>query len=506
MQPPLILPVAEYLPDLPAGAGSSAITNVYPRTPLSYGPIPQPMPQYNALSSRCQGGFATRDSTGNVFIFAGDVANLYMAKTGGGGTWANVSRSPDSYNAGDETWRFIYFNGSVIATDFGDPLQAMALSGTQFADLTGSPPKGRYIAVVKNAFVVLGNTWDAENGYMPQRVWWSGAGDATSWPALGTGDAAQLQSGAVDLLGNGGWVQGFAPDLINADAVVFQQYAVRRMQYMGPPSVFSFLPVENARGCLCPNSIVVSGGIAYYWGQDGIYAFDGAESRPIGANKVDKTIYADVSGNFLSHVYGTTDPLKKLIWWAYPSNQSPDGNPDRLLCYNWQLDRFSLAEISCEIILKLLSIGYTLDELYTVLGYTLDTVPAPLDSEIWQGGRLSMGLFDTEHKVNFLTGPALEATVETQELQPSAGRRWLVTNSRPLIDGDGTTPSVSMGRRERKEDTVSYTSPVALNAMGACGVRTSGRYMRGRITVPAGSNNWGDLSGIELEAVAQGTR
>ncbi len=515
MAAPLVLPVAQYAPDLPdfPGGGSAVIKNVFPRTASSYGPIPAPAAQYNALGSRCIGGCAFRDSSGNVFMFAGASADLYLLKAGLS-SWQNASKTPGVYSSTDQVWNFIFFNGSVIGTNFGDPPQIFTLvGGSTFGDLGGAPPRGKYIAVVKNAFVVLGNTYDPTDGNAPQRVWWGGAGTSDVWPGLGTDAAAQVQSGAVDLLGPGGNVQGFAPDLINADAVVFQEYGVRRMMYQGPPDVFTFLPVENARGTPAPSSIVVNGGIAYYWGQDGIYAFDGGTSQPIGADKVDKFLLGegnrvgDVDMGNIRRVVGTADPLNKLIWWAYPSRQNVDGNPDRLLCYNWQVGRFSLIEVTCETIVRLLSIGYTLDQLETVLGYlTLDSIPAPLDSDIWLGGRLQLGLFDTAHTVNFLTGARLAATVDTQELQPAPGRRLLIRNTRPYVDGLSTAPTVAIGRRERLQDAVSYTSAVALNAMGACPVRTSGRYVRGRIVVPADSANWQNISGIELDASPLGVR
>lgn len=510
MRPPLVLPVAEYTPDLPDGGGSKDIRNVYPRTPLSYGPVLSPVAQLNGLDRRCQGGAAYRDSSGVVHLFASEAFNLYHISSGA--SWTNVSRSFSSYTTNDEEmWRFAYFNGTVLATNFADPIQAYILiGGTAFADLAGGPPRARHIAVVKNAFVVVGNTYDGTNGNMPQRVWWSAAGNHQNWPTPGTTDAAIYQSGAVDLLGEGGWVQGFAANLLNADAIVFQQHAVRRMQYTVNP-VFSFLPVESAHGCLCPDSIVVAGGIAYYWGPDGIYAFDGAQSRPIGANKVDKTVYTEVDGGNLHRVVGTADPANKLIWWAYPTGGATDGNPDRLLCYNWNLDRFSICEVTCETLLRLISLGYTLDELTTILGYTsIETMPASLDSEAWQGGRLTLGSFTSQHQVAFFTGDPLAATVETQELQPAPGKRWLVTNSRPLIDGGGTAPTVAIGKRERKTDAVSYTPAVDMNALGQCPVRTSGRYMRGKIVVPANTTNtnsgWGQISGLELDAVPQGIR
>jgi hypothetical protein len=515
MTKPLVLPVGVFAPDQPdfPGVGSAVVKNVFPRTESSYGPIASPAPIYNAINGRCMGGCAFRDKLDNVFMFSGSATDLFLMKQFLG-SWQNVSKSAGAYSSGEQVWNFVYFNGKVVATNYANTPQIFTLAtGTTFSDLGGAPPRAKYVAVVKNAFIAFGNTYDPTNREMPQRVWWSAAGNAESWPELGSDAASQVQSGAVDLLGPAGAVQGFAPDLINADAVVFLEHGVRRMMYAGPPDVFTFLPVENARGTPAPSSIVVNGGVAYYWGQDGIYAFDGGVSQPIGAGKVDKFLLGegnktgDVDMGSIDRVVGVADPLNKLIWWCYASRQSVDGNPDKLLCYSWQLGRFSIIEVRCETLLRLLSIGYALDELETVLGYlTIDSIPAPLSSDIWLGNKLQIGLFDVNHKLNYFVGARLEATVDTQELSLAPGRRMLVTNSRPMVDGLLTGPTVAIGHRERLQDAVSYTAAVGLNSMGACPVRTSGRYVRGRIVVPAGSDVWQNISGVELDGVLQGSR
>lgn len=506
--PPVTLPAALYAPDLSAWAGASAnIRNVVPRTPESYGPVGQPAIYSSALTARCQGGAGFIDSGSNVFLFAGDSQDLYKMVSGSV-TWSNVSKSLHAYGIGsDSQWQFVYFNGDVIATDFVDQPQMFTLaSSVAFADLTGSPPRARYISVVKNAFVVLGNTFDGTNGNMPQRVWWSAAGNAKNWPTPGTNAAAAVESGATDLLGDGGWVQGFASGLANADAVVFQQYAVKRMSYAGPPLTFAFLPAENVRGTQAPNSIVVNGGLAYYYAQDGFYSFDGVASQPIGANRVDKTVGADIDQTYLPRMVGTADPFNKLIWWAYPGAGSSSGNPNRLLAYSWQLDRWSICDITCETIMRMLSIGYTLDELFTILGYTLDNLPAPLDSPIWTGGKLQLGIFDTAHKLNYLSGTPLAATIETAEIEPASGKRVFVSSVRPQIDGVGTAPTVKIGRRDQYQDAVAYGPDVALNSLGNCPQRLSGNYIRATTTVPAGSSTWTNVGGVEIDIAIQGIR
>ena len=501
---PILLPVPEWLPDLPdyQSPGTSFVKNVYPRSPTSYGPVGSPSVYSNALSNKCQGASAFIDPSGNVSLFAGDISKLYHLVSGGT-TWADISKGGGYACPDDGQWKFEYYNGIVLATDFADPIQAFTIgSSSAFADLAGTPPKAKYMAFVRG-FLMLGYTFDGDSGTQPQRVWWSGAGDPTAWPTPGSITAAQKQSSYNDIFGTQGAITGLVGNLGNADAAVFFQHAVWRVTYSGPPDVFDFFPAEGVRGCPAPNSIVQYGNLCYYLGEDGFYVFDGNSSTPIGANKFDKTFYADVNPSLLHSVIGTVDPINKQIIWAYPSTSASDGVPDTLLIYNWQLQRASTVEVTCEMIARVLSIGYTLDELYTVLGYSLDTLPAPLDSSVWLGGQVLLGLFDQHHKLNYLTGPNLAAIVETSEVQPIPGRRARVNNARAIVDGG--VPFVNIGHRERIVDDVVFSGQSQMNALGTSPGRSSGRYIRARIRLGKGAV-FSNISGVEIEATDAGTR
>lgn len=501
---PLKLEVGAWLPDLPdfGNPGSINVRNVYARTPMSYGPVASPQVYSTALDARCQGATAFLDNLGNVNLFAGDVSKLYRL-TAGSVAWSDVSKV-GGYNCPDDAqWQFSYMNGKVIANNYNDPIQVFDLaSDVIFSDLAAAAPRAAYSAVVKN-FLVTARTFDSSDQDQPQRVWWSALNDPTNWPTPGSQTAAEFQSSFDDLLGDNGFITGIVGNLGNADGAVFMEKAVYRMIFSGPPETFDFPSAEGVVGCVAPGSIVQYGNRAYYLGPDGFYAFDGGESDPIGANQFDKTFYADLDQTYIDRIVGTADPINRQIIWAYPGQGNVNGTPNRLLLYNWQLQRGSIVDMTCETISRMLSVGYTLDELYTVLGYTLDNLPAPLDSRVWTGGSLLLGIFDTAHKLNYLTGPNLAPLVDTKEVQPFPGRRWRCSGARPLVDGG--VPSIAIGRRETQQAAVSFTPAVAINALGTCPVRTSGRYGRGRITLPAGSA-FNHIQGIELDGDEAGIR
>jgi hypothetical protein len=343
----MFVPVAEYTPDQPdfLNPGSGTVRNCLPRTAQSYGPMPSLAPYSSALAARCQGGYAFQDGGGNVNVFVGDAATLYRL-TAGSTAWTDVSKAGGYTTAPDQRWSSVLFGSHVVMTNYTDPIQSFVLgSSAAFADLAAAAPKARHLAVVRD-WLVAGNTVDGAFGPQPQRVWWSAIDDPTNWPTPGTSGAAAVQSDYQDLVGDAGWVQGIVGNLGTADGAVFQERAIVRMSYVGPPAIFSFATAEGARGTPAPGSIAQLGAVVYYLGEDGFYAFDGSSSRPIGANKIDRTFFADLDPSYFHRISAAVDPASKVCFWAYPGIGNNGGNPNRLLAYHWALDRFTLSDVT----------------------------------------------------------------------------------------------------------------------------------------------------------------
>lgn len=499
----MFIPVAEYTPDQPdlQNPGSGNVHNCLPRTAQSYGPMPSLAVYSSPLATRCQGAYAFQDSGGNVNGFAGDASHLYRL-IAGTTSWTDVSKTGGYTTAADQRWAPALFGARVLMTNFNDPIQSFQLgSSIAFTDLSAAAPRARYLGVVRD-WLVAGNTYDATNGVQPQRVWWSAIDDPTNWPTPGTAAAAAVQSDYQDLVGDAGWVQGIVGNLGTADAAVFQERAIVRMSYVGPPAIFAFATAEGARGTPAPGSIAQLGSIVYYLGEDGFYAFDGSNSRPIGANKIDKTVLTDLDPSYFGRISAAIDPINKICFWSYPGAGNNGGNPNRLLAYNWALDRFTLSDVDCELICRSLSFGSALDSL-DVVNPSLDALPFSLDSRAWTGGRILLSAFDPQHQLNYFSGVPLAPTVDTTEAQLFPGRRAVVTNVRPIVDGG--TPAVAVGSRERTMDAVGFGAAVTSDGLGNCPQRASGRYLRARLTLPAGAS-FTHISGIDVDAVPEGAR
>lgn len=504
---PLTLGIKPYAPDMPAlGSGMTVtVRNVLPRTDMSYGPMSD-IAAYTLtpLSRRCQGGYAAADTDGVITMFAGTSTDLYII--GGDDTaFTNASKSAAAYTvATDQFWRFATMKNRVIACNVADPIQSYVFGvSTDFADLSADAPKAKYCAGIKQ-WLMVANTSDPIGGVAPWRLWWSAINDPTSWPAPGSDAAAAAQSDYNDLAGENGAITGLVGNLGTSEGAVFFEHAVWRIVYAGPPAVFDFFPAVGVKGCRAPQSIVQVGAYVFYLAEDGFYAFDGTSAIPIGVNKVDKTFFADLDQVNIHRVVGAADPINKMIFWAYPGTGNSSGTPNKILIYNWanQKNKWSIAELECEFLFRAIGLGMTLEGLDNI-STSIETLPFSLDSSVWQGGAIQLGAFDTNHNLAFFNGSSLAAVVDTEEIQPFSGQRAFIRNTRPLVDGGA--PIVAMATRELLTNAITFGNAAAMNTLGWCPQRTSGRYIRGRIFMPAGSS-FTHLEGLELDCDPAGVR
>lgn len=499
----MAIPVGEYLPDQPAysGAGATRALNVVPRTAQSYGPIPSLATYSGALTARAQGALFVRDTDATSHGFAGDATKLYKLSTGST-SWSDVSKVGGYTTGSDERWAMTFYGRRLCATNWFDPVQSYVIgTSSAFADLAAAAPKARYIATVRN-FVMVGNTFDGTDGNQPQRIWWSGFDDPTSWPTIGSALAAQVQSDRQDLPGDGGWIQGLVGNLEAADCAIFQENAIYRGQYIGSPAIFDFRRVDGARGTPAPGSIGSLGPMCFYLADNGFFQFNGAQSMPIGAGKVDRTFWADVDTAYLYRITSAIDPITKMVFWSYPGAGNSGGTPNKLIIYNWELGRWGYGEQAMEILTQWRAFGYTLDDL-DPFG-TLETLPFSLDSRVWSGnGRFLLGAFNTSHQLGSFSGSNMAAQIDTAEAQLFPGQRAFVSGIKPITDSSVAT--VTPGVRGLLSDSVSYGTAVSMDATGVCAMRSEGRYHRARIDIAAAAS-WSHISGVDAAAVPAGER
>lgn len=147
--------------------------------------------------------------------------------------------------------------------------------GTTLGTLAGSPPTGKLAAVYKD-HALLANSEDN-----PNRVWFSAAGDPTSWDTnFGWWDT----TGTVVALGT----------LLNA-VLIFHADSVERLRGTTPPpgSDMTLEPFLGY-GCLDPFSVAAWRNRIVFASSQGIYMTDGATDVDLTANAQMKTYWQEL--------------------------------------------------------------------------------------------------------------------------------------------------------------------------------------------------------------------
>lgn len=474
-----MIPVGEWLPDLPdfENKGTSNVLNVIPAE-NSYRPFHSLADYSNALTGRCQGNLSAKDTAGNVYNFAGDATKLYQESSAT--VYNDFSRlAGGAYTiAAEEYWEFAAWGNTVIGVNGSDVAQELTLGAANFIALAGTPPVAKHIAVVRD-FVVMGNV-----SSFPQRVQWSGTNNSQTWAT-----SASTLADAQDLAGDGGVVQKVVGGEYGS---IFQERSIWRMSFVGSPVVFQFDQVEKSRGALAAQSVVGYGNFTFYLADEGFMIFNGSSSVPIGDKKINRTFFNDLDPTYTYRVNAAVDPVNQLYIVAYPGAGNTGGNPNKLLVYHWGYERWAPVSATTEILAKRVSKGYTLDGLDS-FSSSLDAITTTLDSRFWTGGLVSLGAFNSSHKLNTFTGTALDATVDTTEAEIHKGQRTSVQGIRAIVQNN--TPMVSVGTRNLLTESVTYTGAVTPDTTGVCQFRTNARYHRARITTTGAFDH---IQGIDI--------
>ena len=476
------IPLGEFRPDISDLDAKSlvALDNVIPRLD-GYGPIQEYENFTEALPEACRGYFYARNNDGSVSIFAGTEDKLYKLDNTDF-SWDDVSLGAGTYAALSSTsqWQFAQFNNFVFATQANDVVQVWDLtSSTEFDDLAGNPPQAAYISII-NRFVVLSGLLS-----QPYRVHWSGLNDTTEWTA-GT-NFCDFQD-----LPDGGIVRGVAG---GEYGLIMQDQSIRRMIYSpGSEFVFQIDRVAQDRGLLAPYSLVPAGERMFFLSAQGFIKSDASgQLEPIGAERVDRTFLADYDSASPQLMIGAADPTRKTVVWAYRSiNTGVEGFFDRLIIYDWALNRWSMASQQGEYMASLSRPGLTLEGLDSITT-DLDSLPFSLDS-ISTATLPALSVAGTEHKIGFFSGLNRAAFVETGEYS-QAPYRTIVNGITPISDTDEIT--VSTGGREtlNSMEQPVYSDETELNEDGFAPVLDEGRYIRARFTLPAGAT-WKFIRGF----------
>jgi hypothetical protein len=480
-----MIQLGPWAPDLPVVKAPHLRTakNVLPMVE-GYEPFNELTTITGALTARCIGAVSARDTDQAHHLYCGDSTKLYELE---GFTWTDRSKIGGYGPAGDSTrWRFATFGDRLIATNGSDAIQYidMSTAATTFADLPDSPPSAQFITSF-GEFVVIGSL--STSG---MSIKWSDFGNSEEWTA-GTGESDEQE------FADGGRITGLA----GLDVLyIFQEHSIRRMAYIGGPTIMQIDKLSDGVGCIEPNSLVQWGSLFFFLSEDGFYLFDGQQTMPIGVGSFDRWFLENSSRQYWNRMSSAINPTRKLVCWAYCSASNATGVPDRILFYNWAAKKASYAVIDTEIILGAESLAISIDDLSST---DIDTLTISFDDPFFLGGAGYFAGFNTDHTLGSFAGDALEATMETGSYALAKGRasiEWF----RPVTDS--SLAKVAGAATLIPESAPTYGASVSQQVSGRCPQRgINGNYVSAKMIIPAAAS-WTFSTAIDLKAREAGAR
>jgi len=448
---------------------------------------PPNSPYFSATGAVC-GLTAARTSAGDWKIYAGTQKRLFIFDRV---NWIDVSRTAGGdYNVPTGSlWTFKQFGTFLYAcSGVNDVLQRIDVeAGVNFAAVAGSPPQARSVTGIGDFLVLVGLSSN------PRKIRWSSINDPTAWTVgINLCDEQEFP--------DGGPVKSVEGDTIG---YVVQDRCIRSMQFLPNDTtlIFTFNKVLKDRGGISDYGAVTVGDVLYFISEDGFYALVGTQVFPIGQDKINEWWFAnsDISRRSLIQAVAAHKPY---VLFAYHSSSAAP-TYDKILVYDWSIQRWGKASISAVIWGLLASTGIDLDTTTTEAGDDLlDSGALSLDSFSYLGGRPLIAAFDANGLLSTLTGPNLRATMETVEAHIVPGMRAYVSDAYPLVDSAGGA-LVSAATRERLQDHVVWGAETPLEVTGSASVFSSGRLQRFRVTTPAG-DVWTHAQGVLVEADPDG--
>lgn len=483
------IPVGEWLPDRAdlESNGCLVATNVLPDGE-DYKPFPSFVADSDALPAQVLGGYSHVASSGTITNFLATRTKIYTVVSG---SLTDVTNTGGDYiTPQDGCWFFTQFGDRVIATNYVDKIQTF-LVGTdlEFEDLITSGPdvKCRNFGIINNFLVTIDVVDD--DGVIPNRVRWSPIND----PA---GDWTPSQTTQADYQNCEDGNPGAGMAVIsgqNYGILVFRR-AIYRMEYVGPPNIFTFTLMEQGRGAVNAQSVTWNGSDVFYRSEEGFWQFNGNFSTPIGERKTDKFFQQDADPTYYYNTRMAADPLNKTILLAYTSVEASEARNDKILCYNWATQRFTLIEQACDIIFRSLTEGYTLEQVGAEYP-DLELVPYSLDSVFWTGGNSQLAGVSGD-QLGFFQGDPMTGYVETQETRLNGDGLAFVQSVLPIFEGGEC--SVRLGHRRTINGTILYTPyQTPSSDTGEVNFENESRYHRAGIKL---EGEWEHFQGIRFRA------
>lgn len=470
------IPFGPWRPDVGAPGSGFARTaeGVVPKAEtggFGYGPFPQmvSVDGAEALSGAPRGIISVQapDGTWSVYAATGTTIEELQSDF----TWSDIETGR-TVTAGDDV-SFAMIGTKLLNTDTTDGMKAYDIVAGGANSAVSGAPAARATFVMKNVAFGLGTS------LAPRRFASSDIGNYAKW-AGGAANGGTLEDG-------GGLVGG--ADLKNGLGCMFQESAIRGIQFGAGASTYAVNKISDGLGCVAQKTIVPWDGRAYWWHDDGPWML-AAGSAPvsIGADKINTWAAENIGRQNFKHLQGAVDPQRKLILWRIDES--------RVLAYSWTQNEFSILPVSTTALARIATPAVSIDNLTG----TIDNLTGSID-DLGGSSAPVLGGLNLSRKYSTFTGANMAVTLESCQVNnPVTGLVGWVT---PVDDANAG--AVQIGVSDRMDIPLTFKTGTAKTASGRCEARARGKSIGARRNIPAGTT-FSYITGVKDIQTATGGR
>jgi hypothetical protein len=428
-------------------------------------------------------------AAGDWDTYAATATHLYKYEPDTG-TFTDVSRLAGGAYAlpGDDFWDGVQYGNRLIVCNLGNETQYIDINGgTQFADLPNAPV-ARFVTVMDD-HVVLSSLLSN-----PRAIAWSAINDSEDYIS-GTAGGQEF-SDAGDVMG-----------LCPAAHVVFLQRGLRGVISTGDKYAFSFPEMSSEKGTVSPWSVLEFGGLCYWLSDNGFYAGNAEQQKSISEKRISTYFFNALNQGRVTRVFAAFDPHGSRLYWAYSTIDEEYNN--RILVYDWSLDRWSELEVNTYILSRLATASVSMDSAGPD-SMDMDEPGLPsLDSFFYRSGAPVLAAVGTDLKLSTMEGGALAATLQTGSYAFGEGRRVRMRSVLPYIeerltesgeDLGQSSITVKVAKRQRYSDPWMTSAAIPQQRSGNYRMNADGHFHRFEINIPAGTD-WQHAQGWEPDFV-----
>ena len=433
-----------------------------------------------ALPLPCRGLWYVQTAAGDWDTYAATAEKIYKYEPDTG-TLTDVSRlAGGAYSLpSDDYWDGVQYGDRLIVCNIADEPQFLDINlGTNFANLPNAPI-ARFVTVMDD-HVVFSSLFTN-----PRSIAWSAINDSEDY-TTGTSGTQEF-SDAGDVMG-----------LCPAAHVLFLQRGLRGVISTGDKYAFSFPEMSSEKGTVSPWSVLEFGGICYWLSDSGFYVGNAEQQKSISEKRISAYFFDNLNQGRVTRVYATFDPHASRIYWAY-STQDNEWN-DRVLCYDWSLDRWSELEVDTYILSRLATASLSMDGGADPEDMDLPGLPS-LDSFFYRAGSPVLSAVGTDLKLSTMEGPNLPATLETGSYAFGEGRRVRMRSVLSYIEGEeAESITVRVSKRGRYGDAWQTSAAIPQQLSGRYPMNADGALHKIEVSIPGGTL-WHHAQGWEPEVV-----